>query len=798
MTKRKIEYFAAVFGLYVGTSGVQLSQAQDDLDLSVLEEIIVTAEHREASVQDTQIAITALSAQDIIDQGIRNTTDLGHVAPNVVINSLQGGKSGVAVNMRGIGQNETLSAWDPAVGVYIDDVLIAKNVGAVLDVLDIERIEVLRGPQGTLYGRNTMGGTISYVSKKPTDEFEGKVTATLGDYGQQDLVVVINAPITDNLSARLTAANIQRDGLTKNIALSDPAYAGQSAYTLPLPYAASTDLYTAAGANDYSELRTTPKELETKDRQVGMLHVAWEPTDNLSLLYTYDFTRIDEIPGTPWTTVTNPAPGFSAGTAVLGPWEIDVGADRPDTIAVDGAHVARTDVDGHALHIDFGLTDSLTFKSITSVREMENLSMADSDGSPIAIFQTVDVNTNDQFTQEFRLTGSAMDDRLSFTTGFFYMDEDGIVDNRVDILMFTGSALLGPERSLSDFNNTNWAIYGQATYSINDQLDITFGARYTEEDREMTKSWRPRGINKLPAPFGNGYPDMIDFGTVQNDYDNLSPMASVSYHWNEDIMTYFKISSGYQSGGFNVRDVVVEQTPPFAPLFFADGFEEEEVIAYELGIKSNFDNRARLNIALWYSDYDNKRTSTFDPNTLSNLTSNAGVVKIYGVEVELLAQLTESFQLGFSYGLQKPKYSEYMALVETPPGSGIAVLSDLSDTPFGYSPENSAGLNLLYETNIGIGYLKARLDWAYKDDYWFVVNGDGANNQEAYTLLNGRLAIEEIAGPADTFFTVALWGKNITDQGYYFNGVDIFNSFGFDFNLYAEPRTYGLDVTWNF
>lgn len=752
----------------------------------MLEEIIVTAEHREVSLQDTQISISAFDSQTIEDMGIRSTVDLGQAAPNLVINSLQGGKSGVAINMRGIGQNETLAAYDPAVGLYIDDVLIAKSVGAVIDILDIERVEILRGPQGTLYGRNTMGGTVNFVSKKPVDTFEGRITATLGDYGQQDLVGVLNVPLMSAdsglgaLNLRVTAASIERDGLTDN------DYRGESSYNPPLFY--DGDLY-GKGGDDNPALRKVNRELETKDRDVIFMHLGWEPTDDLSLLYTYDRTRIDEVPGTPWTTAVNLE--TSAGNLLV-PYNIGRGADRPDSIAVDGAHLAETEVDGHSLQLDYAINDSLTIKSITAQREMDNFATADSDGSPLSIIQTVDYNSTEQFTQEFRLTGDVMDNRLSFTTGLFYMNEEGDVDSRVDVFALAGP-IPGPSRNIGDFENESWAIYGQATYAINEQWSVTVGARYTDEEREMSKVYRPSALDKLQR----GYPDEIDFGTTKGDFDNFSPMASVSYYLDDDIMTYFKVSTGFQSGGFNIRDVNIGETSPgvFEPTSFDKGFDEETMIAYELGMKADFLDRFRVNAALWFSDYEDKVLSNFDPQTLSNNLQNAGEVDIYGLELEVLAQLSEAIQLGLYYGLQKPEYKKYDSLQPDPDNPGDFITVDLTDTNFVYSPENSVGTFLSYERDVGFGLFRARADWSWKDDYFFM--GD-SNGQESYSIWNARASLEEIALVGDTTLRVSVWGKNLGDESYYFNGVDIFNSFGFDINLYAEPRTYGVDLEVSF
>jgi len=381
----------------------------------------------------------------------------------------------------------------------------------------------------------------------------------------------------------------------------------------------------------------------------------------------------------------------------------------------------------------------------------------------------------------------------------FYMDESGEVDNRVDALLLLGFPVGGPSRTVGEFDNTSYALYGQATYALTDQWNLTFGARYTAEDREMSKVWYPSVLDKL---IRFGYPDSIDFGKADKSFNNFSPMASISYNWSDDVMTYFKVSTGFQSGGFNVRDVNVTETAAgsgvYTPLFFQDGFDEETLIAYEFGVKSDIADRVRLNAALWYSDYDDKLVSLFDPVTLSNNVQNAGVVEIYGLELELLAQLSETVQLGLNYGLQKPSYKKYDSYTADPNNPGQVIVDDLSDTEFPYTPENSVGAYIAYEKEVGIGYFRSRLDWAWKDDYRFRGTGNGLNSQESYSIVNGRISLEDVQLPGDLMLRVALWGKNLTDEPYYFNGVDIYDTFGFDINLYAEPRTYGLDLEISF
>ncbi|WP_317932248.1 TonB-dependent receptor [Halioxenophilus sp. WMMB6] len=709
-----------------------------------LEEVIVTAEHREVGLQETQISLSAFSDDDINQLGISNGLDIGDYVANLNAQPYVGGRSGVSYNIRGVGNAETLITFDPAVSVYIDGVLIAKNTGSLLDVLELQRVEVLRGPQGTLYGRNTMGGAVNYITKKPTNEFEASVKTTIGSYGQADLRGMINVPIATadsaigELNMRASAALINRDGIQDN----------------DFPGAAQD-------------------ELGTKDRDVAMVQLMWAPTEAFSANYSYDRTRIDEEQETAWVTGVRPGSlgdifGLSAYTAEEN--------DRPDSISVNDAHGTNTDVDGHALTLAWDINENLTLDSITGYRTMENLGMQDSDGTPVSLLATRDLQENESLSQEFRLVGSAMEQQLHFSTGLFYMDEEGDVYNETTILG-------GSRSNVANYTNEAWAAYGQFTYDITEALDITVGLRYTEETRDMEKVAfasssfaNPVFLNEIRAQYGDQF-----YPKASRDFDNLSGLVSVSYDWNDDIMSYFKVSSGYQSGGFNVRDTTVED--------FTRGFDEETLISYELGTKAQFASRYQFNTALWYSDYDDKRVNNLNPQTLSQTVRNAGVVKIWGLEAEFLAQLTDTIQIGINYGHVDPEYSEYDFL------ESDGTITDKSDTTnFAYAPENSVNAHIAYEQPLNFGLLRARMDYSYRDEMTFLSAQPERNSSKEAKIMNARVSLEEIQLAGDMNMRVGAWVKNLTDEGYWNFGVNIYDTFGFDINTYGEPRTFGVEV----
>jgi len=615
------------------------------------------------------------------------------------------------------------------VGMYVDNVLVSKNTGGLLDVLDIDRMEILRGPQGTLYGRNTMGGAVNIVTQKPSDEFEGNIRTTFGDYGQRDLRGTLNIPLLPadsrigELNFRGSLASIRRDGLIEN---------------------------DFAGAPN--------KELATKDRLIGLARILWQPTESITFLLSHDKTRIDEVPETYWASL---AASFGAGPIVQ-PY-LETQDDRPESVSVNDRHVQDSTVEGSSLTVTWDLSNQMTLTSITATRDLDSFGTADSDGSPVPVIFTRDTQDYTDFTQEFRLTGTS--GNLDYSAGLFYMEQEGNIHN--ETIVFGGAV---NQQTFAHFENDNWAVYAQGTYAVTERLSLTAGMRYTEEDQLMEKN--------TPT---TEFPDGV------GDFNNTSWLTSVGYDWSDNILTYFKVSTGFQAGGFNVREA--------DPTTFTEGVDEETLVAYEAGIKSTFfDKRIRLNAALWLSDYDDKAVNVFVPETLGNKRTNAGTVEIKGLELELLALLTENIQLGFDWGHTDPEFVEYNTFDET---GAVVDLSDVSN--FAYTPKNTYHGFIDFQFPISeLGVLIARLDGSYKSEMNFAINSPEPNSLDAKTLWDVRLTLDSIAGPADSTISVSAWVKNITDESYWTTGVNLLGTLGLAINTYGEPRTFGLDFAVEF
>ena len=729
-------------------SGIAHSESRP----AMLEEIVITAEHREASVQETKISMSAFSADAMAEMGINNMGDLSNFAPNLTISEQANGRGGFAINIRGIRQGESLISFDPAVGMYIDGVLIAKNVGALLDAIDPERIEVLRGPQGTLYGRNTIGGAVNIITRKPSDDLSGKLAVTLGSEQQRDFKGTLNLPLFSSdsklgaVNLRASLASLNRDGF----------------YTNQYPGAPN-------------------RELDTVDREIALVHLQWQPSDRANVLYSYDRTEVEDIPS-PWFVTSVDEDSNAIAPRLLKDYIFTTGQDdRPDAGQWNWHWATESEVEGHALNFTFDLSDSLALSSITSQREMNNFGQGDSDGSPFTLLQTLGDQQEDTiFSQELRLIGSAFDDKLDFVAGAFYMNEDGAmtVGSMLDLavaraLPVLTNTLIHAQNNI-DFENDIWALYGQATYRQGDKWDVSLGLRYTEEDRTMDKN---------VVTFVNGNPVAQDiFPSASGTFDNLSGMLSAGYNITEDAMAYGKISQGYQSGGFNSRDREYFD--------FVRGFDEETVLAYEVGLKSFFDNqRYMLNAAMFFNDYEDKVVSkiVIDDQGVRNVLRNAGVVEIYGAEIEFRAQFDSGLQLGVDYGYTHPEYKEYQDDLG----------NDLTDSEFQFTPRNNVHAYVSYDfPQVTFARLSGRIDWSYQGDHHFTSAPDESNSSDGYELVNGRLTLSELAGPASSLVRVSLWGKNLLDEEYWSNGVDLFQQgFGFAINGYGDPRTFGVDIS---
>jgi iron complex outermembrane receptor protein len=734
--------------LIIGATGIATTQvyAQDG---DAMEEITVTARKREERMQDVPISMAVFSSEDLEARSISSLKELGQVTTNFSFyNHGQFGRGGAIVYMRGIGQEDPDIYWDPGVGVYVDGAYNGRMQGVDLDLMDLERVEILRGPQGTLFGRNTIGGAVNAVTAKPTDDFHGTAEITMGRFNRLDGKASINIPLVpDKMAMKIAAASRNRDG-----------------------YSTRLDFNTGEETG----------ELGDKDSASGRMVINWTPTDEVGLLLSVDTTRAREGGSARTVDVYNPTAPLSGllnlfvdpdyGDAFL--------TDSKFTSFADGTNATDLDTLGIALTVDWDL-GSWAVKSITSYRDTDMFSGVDPDGS---FYNVIDFDVDiehEQFSQELQFSGLSFDNRLNWVLGLYYFDEDGFNVNRVDVyrdLLAFSPPLPRIDPSFTSHNSAkaeSYALFSQGTFSISDKLSVTGGLRWTY-DKKVVSAFRFAHLNNNAV--------VLPQGTKDKNWDALSGRAGLEYRWNDGIMTYFSVARGYKSGGINGR--------PVSDFAFS-AFEPEFLWTYELGVKSDWlDNRLRLNGAIFFTDYKDMQFQVIqgDPATGVPITvvDNAAQSEVRGFELDLVAVPATGLTLTASVGYLDAEYTEL---------DPTSILPISVDNKFVKTPKWSTTLSGEYALPIkDWGELRWRLDYSHKSE----IHHDAANSlivvQDGYGVLNARLTFDS----ADGNWAVSLFGTNLTDERYLMGGTDFLNVLGFAEMQYARPREWGVSLKFNF
>lgn len=758
-----------------------------------LEEVVVTARKREESVQDTPIAISAFTGEGLELRGVDDLSGLNNFAPNLVLRQSpnNSGVTNAAVYIRGIGQNDFTPVSDPGVGIYVDGVYLGRSVGAVLDLVDVERVEVLRGPQGTLFGRNTIGGAVSLTSKAPAEEFGGKIDVKVGTDDRRDIKASFDLPISDTLLTRISLASFQQDG--------------------------------------YVERVFDGKDLGDDNTKAARFTALWLASDDLKITVSGDYSKDDE--NGPALVLTGMEP-LNFGAAVGGPpsqvlWQntINSGVAGPPNACFLPANLnnpgcfnqryiqpaggnknfgtdpTESDLESWGLSaiIDWNITDDLTFKSITAYREFDGFFSNDNDGAPQRVSLLIDIFEHEQFSQEFQLLGNAFDDRLKWILGVYYFEEEGLNFNPV---RFANVHI----QSGGLFDSDSLAVFGQGTYDVTDKLSVTLGLRYTEDTKEY-----------LPDQFFEAFPGpvslagflppcpstgatcvvgdrVLPFVKEEASAEEVTPMINIAYQWNDGLMTYVTYSEGFKGGGFTQRIF-----PPEASL---PSFEPEFVTSYEIGMKyDGWDNRLRVNGAIFWTDYEDQQLGVADPSRTGPFTTNAGDAEIKGVELEVSVVPADGWFISASVGYLDPERTKLAGGVQ-----GLTLNSRFENIS-----DWNANVQIIKEIELDdMGTLSPRLEWSYRSEYGTNTNNvpyDGPNAilgnnfgipspaqfQDSYDVLNAGLKWEA----ADSGLSVTLTVENITDEEYreFGNQQD---AFGFTNEIFNRGRQYYVSATYEF
>ena len=685
-------------------------------------EIVVTAQKRSENIQRVPISITAFTAASLEARGVTDVTTIGNLAPNVTLDAgtpFSGSSAVLSAYIRGIGQNDFAFNLDPGVGVYLDGVYLARSVGANQDLLDIERVEILKGPQGDLFGRNTIGGAISIVTKKPSSEFGGQFEVTAGRFNRIDTKGVVNIPLAPGLYSSFSFSTKNNDGYQRQIKFPGFAY---GAIADNFPYFGSGHPDSFGGENQYS--------VRGK--------ILWEATPDLSFTIAGDYLHQNNngVANSLLKTYTNPAdpsnvfgPLYNGCIAGVLPPFAQAGicnnilngtnlnglvatsptlffgdqfiAPSKDTTYATGNSFSRLENYGAALTIDLSLGRA-ALKSTTAYRKLKWQSAEDADATPLPFLHTSFDENQHQFSEELQLTGKAAADRFSYVLGLYYFNEGG---NLHDLVTFPAGLLqIDGQNFLS---TTNYAGYAHLNYKITDQLSITVGGRYTHENKTFIGLQSdPNGIfyklngyytpttasqaalctSGAAVPSLQGippglfcYPNPNNIyqvypvappGGFRQSFNNFSPKLGLEFQANADLLVYASYSKGYKTGGWTTRLTTPQPAGTYAPTF-----GPEKATTYEAGIKSQFlERKVVFNLSGFYTDYQGIQLN-FQVGSSPTL-QNAGNAHIYGFEAELQARPLPALTIGANIGYTHARYSSLSPFV-----TGVTLASSLPKTP---------------------------------------------------------------------------------------------------------------------
>jgi iron complex outermembrane recepter protein len=779
---------AAAVSLALSTGTV----AQEAEDEDVLREVVVTAQFREQSVQDTPLSITAISA-DMLES--RNQTSIAEVtnqAPNVTLKP-QGAAFGASLgaSIRGVGQFDFNPALEPGVGIYVDDVYFATLTGSIMDLLDLERVEILRGPQGTLAGKNSIGGAVKLFSKKPEGS-GGYVTGTYGSRDRVDLRGSVDLPIGSKLFARVSGVSKQQRG-----------YVQRRDYGCEFPGSGVPSMVPAGddcvlgynGEVNYSAARgalrfVATENLEfnaaidyTKDERnaAGSVLVQTSTTANPNVQPVPGVTSLAPSVFVPpkgsyynYGTYYNPAatfrrlanPGAGTTTPALETW-------TSGRVRFSGG--------GASASADWTISDRMSLKSISAYREYESFFSNDNDLSPLASSLGFGDLVFHSFSQEVRLNGALLDsNRIQYTLGVFYMDQKSIYATTQD-LRYSATGLT-QFKGNDPVNADTMAYFTHVSFSATDKLTLNTGLRYTDEHKDYTFTRR--------TYTGALHPSLGAIDGVTSNYDGtkFDYRANVQYAWTDNIMSYVQFATGFKGGGISPRPFAAAQAVPFNP---------EELKSYEVGVKSDlFERRLRLNASVFFSDYTDLQLTLascpqFGVGLPCAVVANAGDAEVKGLEVETVLRPLDRLAIDASYSYLDFKYTRI-----NPDAGGP---TRLTGPQFGmrpaYVPARKWSAGVQYEIPLGdLGSLTPRVDVSYQGDLYTNGTNAATNRIESYTLGNARLTWRDGKDEWEGSLEVT----NFTDKYYFLTRFDQFTLTGITDGQPGRPREWGVSVKRRF
>ena len=729
--------------------------AQSSAGPIIEETVVVTARKREENLLDTPMSVTALSSSELARYQVDDLGGLRDLVPNLSAN--MGDAANAIVYIRGVGQRDSLSFADPGVGIYLDDVYLGRAQGAFLEVVDVERVEVLRGPQGTLYGRNTIGGAIKYVSKQPSPEPGLVVEAGVGDYAARTAKVTVNGPLGagGELLGRLALTYGSHDGYRENTfadAGRTDGDKGLFAWRGQLDFAAS-DRLTLKLILDGSE--NDPKRSQTPGRVTA-------------------------------------GPSLVAATA----------GKRPPTgtseVEADFNDIERLLVRGASLGADFTLTDRVTLKSTTAYREVEHQTHIDLDGTGYGIFGVLVDQDQRQFSQEAQLSFSS-NEGFEGLLGLYYFSEDDVtpdgIRNTVPIDFAFGGGFFLPYNTVSENDQSieARAVFGEFSWNLPNSVELTAGLRYTGESRQLRrKACQAFATDALDIDLCNPPAGSLNpFGLrldLEASFDAVTPKLGISYDSDAGLV-YFSWARGFKSGGFDGRIGYNGASDTGAVDAQAEAYDPEFADTFELGWKTEADDRTwRLSTALFVNNYTDLQLSSFSATPtggFATVFTNAGKAETLGLELELATRPTDNVLVNFNLGYLDAQYNEFID----------ATGNDVSGerTPIN-APKWTANLGFQSIHPVSFGRIRLSADLGYRSKYYVDVNNLQALSQGSYRVLNTSVDLEDTSER----WAVSLGVKNLTGTDYITHGFDLTAFPGVGLAYYGDPRTFKLRVRYRF
>lgn len=713
----------------------------------VIEEVVVTAQKREESLQDTPLAISAFSENEMQQRGIVGADDLQFYVPGLTFGKTVTRTS--QVTLRGIGSENINPGGDPGVAVHVDGAYQQYTGYIAQDFFDVARVEVLRGPQGTLYGRNATGGSINIITQKPSEEFEGLVKLGLGNYNQVKGQGVISGPIIeDSLLGRLSVEAEERDGYTDNLFNGD--------------------------------------EIDDKDYYSVRGQIEWRPSDTFSInlsAYTYS----DDSTGVPLASISPYPDGplftgldLSTFLPVFSNYYVSNNA-VPNVTLRDEREVRHNtdtegeeDTDGAILTIvkDF---ENFTLKSISAYNDSEYMNAGDTDSAAEVTFTQLAQGSFETFSQEILLS-SAGDGPLEWTAGLYYYKEESTYE--FDIILLDTIPLNTPFVGVpvtfdagGEIEAESIAAFGQATYAFTDALSFTVGLRYTKDEKDLDES--------VLAP-AFGILDPVTFGPIvvedSDDWSETTGKIGIEYVTDAGTLWYGSVSTGFKAGGFNVSGL-------------QSSYDPETVVAYEVGFKSMLaEDRVRLNAAAFYYDYEDLQV--FQIEGVQASITNAAEAEVYGLEIELLALVTEELEIDGSFSYLSAEYEDFLTEVPVDP---LAGLQDLSGNTLPRAPEFTLNLGAQYTWTLNnAGSVRARANVSWVDEQYYRAFNLERDKEDSYTRTDLNLAWTS----SDESWVVDAFVKNLEDENVVNNLIVAAATLGsMPLASFSPPRTYGMSVT---